>query len=98
MNKHSPAPWLFRGKSSAVYSAPPVGSAYTYGTHYFSFRDDAEPSCADLALILAAPELLEAARDLLASVVREHGAHGCEGWPDVIAARAAIAKATGSAA
>jgi hypothetical protein len=28
--------------------------------------------------------------ELLQSVVQEHASHGCEGWPDVIAARAAL--------
>ena len=68
MNKHTPGPWLFRGKSNSVYTAPPAGTVYTYGSIIFGFHDVAEPTDADLALVLAAPDLLEAAEIVSAAL------------------------------
>lgn len=66
--KHTPGPWLFRGKSSSVHEQPKnePGENYTYGKQIFRFRDDDDEvagiSDEDLALILAAPDLLAALR------------------------------------
>lgn len=91
MNKHTPGPWLFRGKSNSVYTTPPTGSVYTYGSIIFSFHDVAEPSDADLALILAAPDLLEALELLLGKAYKQNFN---DSYPEILEkAEAAIAKA-----
>ncbi len=65
MNKtHTPGPWLFRAKSDSVYTPPTPGTPYTYGDFIFAFSDNDGPNDEDLALILAAPDLLDALRDL----------------------------------
>ena len=92
---HTPAPWLYRSKSEAVYTAPSEGSVCQYGKQISRFDEDATPSEADLNLILAAPELLEALRELVAGfwgVLVESP----EGNAAVDRARAAITKATWS--
>jgi hypothetical protein len=53
-------PWLYRGKSDDVWTAPPEGTNYSYGEFIFGFKDEFVPKDADLNLILAAPDLLEA--------------------------------------
>ena len=69
--KHTPGPWLFRGKSSSVHEQPKnePGENYTYGKQIFRFRDDDDEvagiSDEDLALILAAPDLLGVLEELL---------------------------------
>lgn len=77
--------------ASVIFGVDPEDNWKIYGD---TFLEDAHVvlNAAGVA------DLLESLADLLESVVREHGGHGCEGWPDVIAARAAIVKATGSAA
>lgn len=79
--RHTQGPWLHRGKDDAVYTEPPEGSAYTFGQMIFKFDDENSPSDADLALILAAPELLEAlmvCKDALVWVVEQGGGPACE--------------------
>lgn len=96
MSRHTPGPWLFRAKSDSVYTAPPAGTEYTYGSHIFGFQDEACPSDADLSLILAAPDLLE----VLEGVERLCSSSGYVGvngqYLKVV--RAAIAKAKGESA
>lgn len=65
MSKHTPGPWLFRAKDEGVYTKPPAGTLYTYGTWIFGFRDDCAPSDADLALVISAPCLKEALQKML---------------------------------
>lgn len=65
MDGHTKGPWLFRGKSNGVFTAPEPGTVYKYGQLIFQFDDVAEPSDADLALVLAAPDLLAAAERYL---------------------------------
>lgn len=106
MSKHTDGPWLYREKNEAVYTAPPEGSVYTYGEQIFRFNEDALPSDADHHLILAAPELLEAAKLVLAWYEAEEDFSKepdfykrvamCKESEDAI--RAAIAKATGEQA
>jgi len=48
---------LHRAKSESVHR-PPADQPYKFGAHIFSFHQDDGPGDADLALILAAPELL----------------------------------------
>jgi len=58
--KHTPGPWLHRGKSDSIHRP---SETHPYGELIFQFHDENGPSDADLALILAAPELLEALLD-----------------------------------
>lgn len=84
MNKHTPGPWLSRGKSDSVHES---SDTHPYGCQIFRFADDQGPSDDDLNLILSAPDLLEALECLIKS---DHD--------DVIEmARAAIARARGEA-
>lgn len=65
MSEFTKGPWLYRGKSDSVHERD---SKYPYGSVIFQFHDEGSPSNADLALILSAPELLEAlisAREIL---------------------------------
>jgi hypothetical protein len=87
MSKHTPGPWLYRGKSDSVHRPPPAGTAYQYGDTIFRFHDEVGPSDEDLALILSAPELLEALK--YARRFLRHADH------DIAFVDAAIAKATG---
>lgn len=75
---HTPGPWLFRVKSDDVYTAPEEGTAYSYGKFMFGFNPDFLPCDADLSLILAAPELLEACKTFAEWLRREEA-----GYPDV---------------
>jgi hypothetical protein len=88
MSKHTPGPWLHRAKSDSVHRPPPY-EPYRYGDTIFVFHDEAGPNDADLALILAAPDLLNALT-VLVEVAEARGIP-CN------AARAAIFKATGEA-
>lgn len=91
MSTHTAGPWLYRGKSCAVYTAPPAGAKYSFGDHIFTFHEDEEPNDDDLALILAAPDLLEALKEF----VDEHSSHSLTETERLQKARTAIAKATG---
>ena len=100
-SKHTPGPWLYRGKSDAVYTIP-SDPAYQYGSQIFRFYDEEGPNEDDLNLILAAPDLLKA----LVALDNYVNNHLISDYPTGIDlcslefknARAAIAKATGSAA
>lgn len=63
---HTPAPWLYRGKSSTVHKPC---ATHPYGDQIFGFHDaefdDRTPSDGDLQLILLAPELREELRYLV---------------------------------
>lgn len=69
MTDHTPAPWLYRGKSGTVHKPC---DTHPYGEQIFGFHDDEfdnrSPSEADLSLILAAPRLLAA----LEALCRQH--------------------------
>lgn len=54
---HTKGPWLYRGKSESVHKAC---DTHPYGRQIFRFVEDEAPSDDDLALMLAAPELIEA--------------------------------------
>jgi len=89
---HTPGPWLHRTKSDSVHK-PPIQEPYKFGDLIFRFHDEQNPNDADLALILAAPELLEALKSL---VDLEDGHVGVFTLDEIMdAARAAIAKAEG---
>lgn len=67
MSKHTPGPWLYRGKSSSVHEA---SDTHPYGRQIFRFHEgfngDELPSDGDLAVLLAAPQLLMALEDAVA--------------------------------
>lgn len=85
--KGTPGPWLYRGKSDSVHVAC---ETHPYGKQIFQFKDGYNgedlPSDADLALVLAAPDLLAALQGVLRVADRA--------TDEFDAARAAIAKAT----
>ena len=89
MNKHTPGPWLSRGKSDSVHES---SDTHPYGCQIFRFADDQGPSDDDLNLILSAPDLLEALEDIVQWIER-----GDFEESFLAAARAAIAKARGEA-
>lgn len=80
----TPGPWLHRGKSDSVHKQPSAeqyAQGYRLGETIFQFHEESPPSDADLALILAAPGLLEAlksCRDALYKVVKQAGGPNCE--------------------
>ena len=90
MDRFTPGPWLYRGKSCAVYTAP-TDPVYQYGSQIFRFNDDDEPNDADLNLILAAPDLLEALIEAMQII--ESVGFGCDCEMAVKHGRAAIGKA-----
>ena len=81
-SKHTPGPWQQNG--SHIYGADPQRNIVAQ-IHYIG-RGYQEESAANESLILAAPDLLEALKAILAITDRDHCA-----WAQ---ARAAIAKAT----
>lgn len=87
----TPGPWIWRWKSGSLHRAGTDG--YTYGdtvlqpTYDYDSGVGIEISDADDQLIAAAPEMLAA---LIALVAADGGDD-----PEIVAARAAIAKATG---
>lgn len=62
MNKHTPGPWLSRGKSDSVHES---SDTHPYGHQIFMFAEDQGPSDDDLNLILSAPDLLEALEEVV---------------------------------
>lgn len=86
--KHTPGPWLFRGKSESVHARC---ETHPYGEVLFQFNDECAPSDQDLNLILASPYMLEA----LQMVMRRGRIDDSEEAMNQVAA--AIAKATGEA-
>lgn len=98
--KHTPGPWLHRGKSESVHAS---SETHPYGEYLFAFKDECAPNDADLALILAAPDLLTALEDLVSkgeafrnTVVETRGVRGMDEHDAALtAARAAIARAGG---
>lgn len=93
--------WLYRGKSDSVHAPC---DTHPYGEQLFCFRDEQGPSDANLSLILAAPEMLDALKYALpyleACVPNPRNGHNADGSIDVNCvdrARAAIAKAEGRA-
>lgn len=97
MSGHTPGPWtcFFKHKYNEWHVAIPLPNS----SIRLALFDDGVPGEnpeADARLIAAAPELLEALKDLLSDT--QHSTHDCgdEEWCPVIKARAAIAKAQGS--
>lgn len=98
MSKHTPGPWEARKALEAVYeqdfyiisSAGVVG--YWKGGKSWHTDDKWVLTEADARLIAAAPELLEALQAITDLYDTDEG---CRSTPEYIAARAAIAKATG---
>lgn len=90
MNKHTPGPWLSRGKSDSVHES---SDTHPYGHQIFRFSEDQGPSDDDLNLILSAPDLLDALEYMLETCP------GIDNSGDQarIQARAAIARARGEA-
>ena len=89
MNKHTPGPWLSRGKSDSVHES---SDTHPYGCQIFRFAEDQGPSDDDLNLILSAPDLLEALSEIIndgGKFVMTNETHR--------KARAAIASARGEA-
>ena len=64
MSKHTPGPWLGRGKSDSVHRPC---DTHPYGDQIFAFHPDYAPNDADHSLILAAPKLLAALERLTAA-------------------------------
>ena len=60
-NKFTPGPWLYRGKSNSVHESC---STHPFGHTIFVFDDDSPLRDPDISLILAAPDLLEALKNL----------------------------------
>lgn len=87
--KHTPGPWLYRGKSDSVHRQSP-DPRYQFGDVIFQFHDDNSPSDADLTLILAAPELLAALTQFVSHYPVGVNPELDAAWND---ARAAITKA-----
>lgn len=103
--KHTPAPWSF-----VITSKEDVGAIlnankdhvcdFGYAEPYDNWFGTA-PKKEDLDLILAAPELLEALQNLTSMYVDFINSGDAGNWnpeeeKEIIAARAAIAKATGA--
>lgn len=91
MSKHTKGPWLFRDKCESVYAAPEPGACYKYGEFIFGFHPVGAPSDEVLALILAAPKMLEALRAMITSYQYEASAEN----PALLMAKAAVFEATG---
>ena len=97
MNKHTPGPWLSRGKSDSVHES---SDTHPYGCQIFRFAEDQGPSDDDLNLILSAPDLLEALEQLIEFLEPMRFDRKSDDNRAIaldIAARAAIARARGEA-
>lgn len=84
MSGHTKGPWLYRGKSDSVHMPD---AEYPYGSIIFQFHDEFAPSDYDLALILAAPDILHA----LQNIENDNGQIPDHAWKVI---QDAIAKAT----
>jgi hypothetical protein len=95
MSGHTKGPWLYRGKSDSVHMPD---AEYPYGKQIFQFRDECSPSDADLTLVLASPDLLDALIDLVDDISDRFDMDSPSTNPGikiyVERARSAIAKAT----
>ena len=95
MNKHTPGPWMVLGKG--VYTDYLPSHQIVYQFHQSATDEEAE---ANARLIAAAPDLLEAAKDVLADHKERVSTPNCgpQDQPNrtecMDALRAAIAKAT----
>ena len=92
--KHTPGPW-FATKDSAYNAICHVGRAWNIGT-YLALSNFGDVD-ADARLIASAPDLLEALNSLVTSLADNDDEGLIEHAPQMQAARAAIAKATGAA-
>ena len=97
MNSYTKGPWLYRGKSDSVHT---TCDTHPYGPYLFSFKEESEPNDADLALILSAPDLLEAL--IAANAELEMWRAGFPNYSDseevAVMIDKAISKATGESA
>lgn len=86
MSKHTPGPWLGRGKSDSVHRPC---DTHPYGDQIFAFHPDYAPNDADHALILAAPKLL-AALEAIVGAINKGGAYlaSCRRDAELIIAQA----------
>lgn len=90
----TPGPWLYRGKSDAVYT-PPTDPTYQYGSQIFRFHDEDGPDDVDLELILAAPDLYAALKEAVRAL--DVGGFGVDCETAALLGRTALAKAEGKA-
>lgn len=106
MTKHTPGPWSCDYGDFAVYCDTGAEvCALTQGNHDDGTRIPTDEMEANLQLVTAAPELLQACQRLLTILVDvyeddfyRHGEPIEDAWPSVInEARASIAKAEGKA-
>ena len=95
--QHTPGPWRNAGRSMEGGLGSSRVAARTLIAHVYAeaFGDEAQER-ANADLIAAAPELLAALKDCLKFL--EHDVRSSYSEPEKTKARAAIAKATGSAA
>ena len=102
--KHTPGPWRVFGRMTGkVISENGPGMVEICETG--DFRDaelvpfNAERWNADARLIAAAPDMLEALRDVVSDLFLQiesrRGPKAASQYPSIVAARAAIARATG---
>ena len=89
MTQHTPGPW--KAIAAAVYAGRPLSTVVVSGDHGRLSADEAE---ANARLIAAAPELLEACKQMLAALDQLHREGLREYHPIADDTRAAIAKAT----
>lgn len=89
MSGYTRGPWLYRGKSDSVHTSC---ETHPYGPYIFSFKEESSPTDEDLALILAAPELLEALKEMVEAGEFSDWDNRCAAQEN---ARQVIAKAEG---
>lgn len=89
-SRHTPGPWHRNIRPATKYPTVFAGRN-THVAHVATNRLSAEEVEANLALIAAAPELLEAARAMMA--MADPGGEATDIW--AVSMRAAIAKAEG---
>lgn len=97
MSAHTPGPWRWVGPfldaSDLVSDHGPIIEYQSYEGQSFAGTSDAQDE-ANARLIAAAPELLEALREVMAEV-EDCCAVPADEWDFVAKVRTAIAKATG---